>query len=243
METPIPTSGLDDPNQNPPIAAQILEKVSPEDSKKSDAVFFFDRPRHSYQIVASQNGFIWAVADVYDRQSGLRIRVDNIWLAVLAQLKPHIHQVFDTRETKELPYFSEHELKDTERVVKCLRDMLGAKFGPEVTNFLLPRFSTTTIWDTGAAALILLGTNCQVQHHRRFGHPVAVDNHGPIRVMGSKKDWETLRLNFTKLNNRSQDLGSAILRLFAMLDNLLRSGTQYEYPMPYVAADAADPLR
>ncbi|KAF5694515.1 hypothetical protein FDENT_1127 [Fusarium denticulatum] len=242
MDAPIPTSYLDDPKENPRIAAQILEKVSPEDFKKSDGVFFFDRPRSSSQILASQNGFIWAVADVYDRQSGLRIRVDNIWLAVLAQLKPHIHEVFPTREVNELPYFLEPELKDTNRTVKCLCDMLGARFGDQVTKILFPRFSTTTSWDTGAAALILLGTNCQVQRHRRFGQPVAVDNHGPIRVMGSKEDWEILRQNFAELKDRSRDLGFAISRLSAMLDNLLRSGKQYNFPRPYVTADAADPL-
>ncbi|KAF5603519.1 hypothetical protein FPCIR_1260 [Fusarium pseudocircinatum] len=242
MDAPIPTSYLHDPKENPRIAAQILDKVSPEDSKKSDGAFLFDCERYSSHIVASQNGFIWAVADVFDRQSGLRIRVDNIWLAVLAQLKPHIYEVFPTRVLNELPCFLGHELIDSVSTVKCLSDMLRARFGDLVTNILLPRFSTTTRYDTGAAALILLGTNCQVQHYRRFGQPVAVTNHGPIRVIGSKEDWETLRRNFAELKDRSRDLEFAILRLSTMLDNLLRSGKQYNFPWPYVTADAANPL-
>ncbi|CZR48592.1 uncharacterized protein FPRO_04084 [Fusarium proliferatum ET1] len=222
MDTPIQTTNLNDPKVAAIRGAEILQRISPDDYKKSDGVFNLHLEGDPSQIVASQNGFIWAAADVFDRQSGLIFSVDHIWLAVLAQLKSYIYQVFQPRQTQEIPSFLNEQLRDKKALVNSLCDMVLKKFGLEAAKLLLPRFSTTAESETGAAALILLGTNYQVQHHRKFNMPVAAYNRGAIIIAGGREDWYKLRRNFEDLRNLSTELAVAISHHLMFLDNLLR---------------------
>ncbi|KAF4959550.1 hypothetical protein FGADI_1617 [Fusarium gaditjirri] len=217
----VPTLTLDSRN----IAyhgGKLLEKISPADSRKNDGVFRISFYRHATQTIASQNGFIWAAAEAFDRQSGVIIRVDDIWLAVLAQLKPFIYQAVWPLILQYIPNFTRAELNDTQVVAERLCNVVNAMFGPKIANILIRHFSTTTATDSGAAALIMLGRDCQVQHHRRFDKPLEPDNRAPIIVVGDTKDWNTLRETFAILRTWSPELEKLISHHSKFLDEMLQ---------------------
>ncbi|KAF5557192.1 DUF4419 domain-containing protein [Fusarium phyllophilum] len=236
----VPTWELNDQN----IAyhgGQLLDKISPADNAKSAGVFTINFFNHTAETIDSQNGFIWALAEYFDKHTGLIIRVDDIWLAALALLKPHICEVFHTRQTQKIPTFTRAQLKDTKEVVDCLTDMVKATFGDQVANLLLPRFSTTFQADSGAAALILLGTNCQPHHCRRFEKPREPNDRSPIFVSVRGDDWLKLQETFAKLRNHSRRMDDLIWRLSSFVDEMRRAGWQSNGTPSQLTADKRNP--
>ncbi|KAK2692119.1 hypothetical protein QWA68_009046 [Fusarium oxysporum] len=219
---------------------QLLEKISPVDSRKSDGVFKINFHRNAFQTVASQNGFIWAAAEIYDRNTGLNIRVDNIWLAILAQLKPYIYQTVRPQAKQDILTFTRAELNNPDLAAKRLSDMVEARIGPQVTNVLMPHFSTTTHTDSGAAALILLGTHCKAQPHRIFMKPKETYDRKTMVVVGDTADWEKLRQSFATIRTWSPDLEAMVSRHSSLLDKMLRAGNQFDHPVPQIAAHHRD---
>ncbi|KAF5261919.1 hypothetical protein FOXYS1_7384 [Fusarium oxysporum] len=212
---------------------QLLEKISPVDSRKSDGVFKINFHRNAFQTVASQNGFIWAAAEIYDRNTGLNIRVDNIWLAILAQLKPYIYQAVRPQAKQDILTFTRAELNNPDLVAKRLSDMVEARIGPQVTNVLMPHFSTTMHTDSGAAALILLGTHCKAQPHRIFMKPKKTYDRKTMVVVGDTADWEKLRQSFATIRTWSPDLEAMVSRHSSLLDKMLGAGYQFDHPSEF----------
>ncbi|PNP86439.1 hypothetical protein FNYG_00141 [Fusarium nygamai] len=110
----------------PPHADQFLAKISPYHYGQSDGITNIDILYLPPYIVGSQNGFIWAAAEVFDTHRGLVIRVDDIWLAILALLKPHIYEAFDPEEDIHVPKFTREQLNNWPLVKKFWDQMLEA---------------------------------------------------------------------------------------------------------------------
>ncbi|KAF5682513.1 hypothetical protein FCIRC_4947 [Fusarium circinatum] len=240
IDRAIPTKNLTDRN----VANDLLLRLSRADLEKSYGIIYINLLGIPPYIWPSQNGFIWAASEVFDKQRGLTIQVDHIWLAGLALMKPLLHEAFGLQEDQEIPAFTQDELKDEQRVANCLTDMVKVKFCPEVSDLLMPDFSTTTPQDSVAAALILLGTTCPGQNHRTFDQRLEPNDRKPIEVLGAKADWKKLQETFLKLSLECQDtrrLADMIWRLDDFVDKLLRAGYQLEYPAPRLTANELNP--
>ncbi|KAF5713668.1 hypothetical protein FGLOB1_3886 [Fusarium globosum] len=236
MDTPIAIPSLNDPNVALHFGAQLLERISPDDYVKSDGVCNLHYAPDASHIVPSQNGFIWAAADTHDRNTGLSIQVDNIWLAILAQLKPFILGAFRIQEAQKIPDFTLPELRNPHMVAERLRGMVGTTFGPQPASVLMPDFSTTTPTYTGAAALILLGKHCQVQHHRVFSPPRDIYERQHQQVHGDAADWNKLREKLGTIQTWSPAFKPMIEGHVSFLDDMLATGNQFYKPAPHVAA-------
>jgi hypothetical protein len=217
---------------------KLLETLSPADRAKSDGVFAFQYFKDTAHVIDSQNGFIGAAAHVFDRQACLLIRADDIWLAALALMKPHM--TLHTWQTP-IPSFTLAQIMDVTLVAGCLIDTVKAKFGNQVANTLIPRFSTTFAVDSAAAALILLGTNCQGNHPRQFGMALRRHDRLPIWVSGREGDWIQLQQTFQNLRHRSQQLDEIIDQFTSFVGDLRRAGRQFNGPPFYLAADKLNP--
>ncbi|KAF5653494.1 hypothetical protein F25303_2201 [Fusarium sp. NRRL 25303] len=220
----------------------LLKEISPTDSAKCSHVFKVDFFKPTAKTIASRNGFISAAAEVFDKKTGLLIRVDDIWLAVLALLKPHICQVFHPQQTPESLSFTRAELNDKKELNKRLCAMVDAKFGTEVAKILMPHFSTAFLTDSVAAALILLGTNCQSQYHRKLEKPMKPNDRGPIVVWECEEDWKTLRETLAKLGNKSRQLDDIIYLLNGFMDKLRGAGySNFRYGYHNIAFNVLNP--
>ncbi|KAF4426529.1 hypothetical protein FACUT_9839 [Fusarium acutatum] len=244
MDAPILTTNLNDPNYQR-VGGRLLKKISPEDSEKSDGVIKILLHHLSRHTVASQNGFIWAAAETYDRSTSLIIRVDNIWLAILAQLKPFIDEAFrilgqPVNAAPPVPAFTPRQLDDPELVAERLWDMVGAKLNPQSARVLMPDFSTTLHTDSVGAALILVGTQCKVQHHRVFSSPRKPWHRLDQELHGDTADWDKLRERFRIIRNWSRKLKEITSDHRSLLDRMLEAGCQFQEPIPHVAADYLD---
>ncbi|KAI1036514.1 hypothetical protein LB503_003305 [Fusarium chuoi] len=236
MDTPMPIPSLNDPNVALHFGAQLLARISPDDYVKSDAVFNLHYEPDAYNIVPSQNGFIWAATDTHDRNIGLVIQVDNIWLAILTQLKPFILGALRLQEAQKIPEFTLPELENPHMVAKRLRAMVGTTFGSEPASVLMPDFSTTTCGYTGAASLILLGKQCKVHYHRVFSTPRGTYERQHQQVHGDAADWNKLREKLGTIQTWSPELKPMIEGHVSFLRDMLATGNQYYKPVPHVAA-------
>ncbi|KAF5618601.1 hypothetical protein F52700_12121 [Fusarium sp. NRRL 52700] len=223
------------------VADDVLRQLSSADKEKNHAVINIHLLQIPSHIVPSQNGFIWAALEIFSRQRRLTIRVDDIWLAVLALLKPLIHEAFNPQGDQGFAICTREELNDTEGMSVFLSGMLLKRFGNDAFDLLMPTFSTSVDTDFGAAALILLGKDCPAQFHRKIEKRLKPKDRGPIEVLGAKQDWEKLRERFSKLSARSQDLQGLISHLNAFLDKMLQAGYQVEYPVHRLSANEQNP--
>ncbi|KAG9506296.1 hypothetical protein J7337_003278 [Fusarium musae] len=225
----ISTTILKDGMSGPQYADIFLKNISPYDYAQSDGItnidIFFLPPR----IVGSQNGFISAAAEVFDTNRALVIRVDDIWLAILALLKPDIYKALDREVDMEIPKFTREQLNDWPLVVRCLCEMAKSRFGPEDYDLLMPKFSTTTETHSGAAALILLGSDCPAQAHRKLEKRLHPDYRGAMAVNGARTDLEKMRNSILRLSTRFPKLEHTLFRLDNFVDRLLRAGFQKEF--------------
>ncbi|KAF5986332.1 hypothetical protein FCOIX_1609 [Fusarium coicis] len=218
--------------------SRLLETLSPADRAKCDVVLWIEFSKSTAHVIDSQNGFIGAAAHVFDRQACLLIRADDIWLAALALLKPHM--TLHTLQAP-IPSFTSAQIMDVTVVADCLIATVKAKFGEQVANTLIPRFSTTFAVDSGAAALILLGTNCQGHHPRQFGMALRRHDRLPIWVSGREGDWVQLQQTFENLRHRSQQVDEVLDQLSSFVADLRRAGRQFNGPTFYLAADKLNP--
>ncbi|KAF5990081.1 hypothetical protein FBULB1_277 [Fusarium bulbicola] len=144
----------------PRVGDKILQQVFENQNINSGGVFRIELFHHSPEIVPCHNGFIWAATEIYDGNSQLTIRVDDIWLAILAQLKPEMAEFRKTQNQYNTAIFTTEQLNNSAQVAQRLSDTVKKRFDDEKRQVLMPHFSTTTPEDTTSAALLLLGAPC-----------------------------------------------------------------------------------
>ena len=151
----------------------------------------------SSSVVPNENGFAHTVIRAWQQDLHLRLRPDDVWLAILTQfsffvngnaeaLRPlfvaHEDQpelVFDARpaslETVDLDFVAQQLAV---MVKESLKD-------PEVATTLLPNFTTTTPHDRGTAAMVFLGTMKEY-----FSYGILIGCSFPsVTLLGERSDW------------------------------------------------------
>ncbi|KAF6800961.1 hypothetical protein CMUS01_15528 [Colletotrichum musicola] len=116
----------------------------------------------------SENGFVWAAYQAYSHHHHLTIRPENIWFAILTQLSFYIN----ANAEKLRHIFVDHKGKKELEVIDR-RPMDSADFGilaermthmiarnvkdPELCDWVMPSFSTTTATDRVVGSILLTG--------------------------------------------------------------------------------------
>ncbi|KAF5253582.1 hypothetical protein FANTH_1509 [Fusarium anthophilum] len=224
------------------IGNGFLLRLSRAAFNKSQGVIYFHMYRDIRQVIASQHGLIWTATQVYDNDPAITIRVDNIWLAILAQLKP---QIFTHRQAFAINYtevFTQTDLDDQNVVADRLSARVRAKLGDHVAGILLPHFSETTPLDTTSAALLLLGEYCPTRPHRTLG-PKVTHSFQNALIGGARADWQLMRTKFEAIGLWSKELKTMVKRHSSFLDRMERDGLQHQHQdwASYVSSDITVP--
>ncbi|TBU57574.1 hypothetical protein BD310DRAFT_880490 [Dichomitus squalens] len=174
---------------------------------------------------SNKNGFVHTVVEAHGRHHHLRIRPDDVWIAILSQLSFYVNKHAD--ELRE--YFVAHEGKkelwvyavgtrytvDFGRLARQMSDQIHQHVVDKtLVEWILPDFTTSTTNDTTICAILLMST---LQAYFSYGIGI-ICGIPSVTLEGEKADWERLY----KRLDRLPELGEEPEQWAAMLRPILR---------------------
>jgi hypothetical protein len=149
-------------------------------------------------VVASRNGFVDTVIEAYSNHQALVIRPDDVWTTILTQFSLFVNGEGRTEQLRHM--FVAHEGKK-----KLIVEMEGTRdtvdFGaaariftekihehvvdPELREWCLPSFSTTTANDTIVASVVMMATlKSYFEYEMMLGCGIP-----RVTLLGTPDDW------------------------------------------------------
>ncbi|KAL8756547.1 MAG: hypothetical protein Q9184_004461 [Pyrenodesmia sp. 2 TL-2023] len=152
------------------------------------------------------NGFVRACHLAYSKHHHLTLRPEDIWFAILSQLSFHINahaeelrSFFVAHEGREeLEVFGIGTIKTVDfgpLAVRMTKEMDKHIVDPDMRQWILPDFSTTTHTDTVTAAVLMMGA---MQEY--FSYKMTLCCGIPsVTLLGEKDDWIKIQHRLEKL--------------------------------------------
>lgn len=153
-----------------------------------------------FSIVGNKNGFVHTVIRAWQQDLHLRIRPDDVWLAILTQFSffvnknaealRHLFVSHQGRQevdvTVDVPSVRGLRAVDVGAVAQRLAAMVKERLvDPNIADTLLPTFTTTTPHDRDVAAIVFLGvTQEYFRSGMRFGCGLP-----SVTLLGERSDW------------------------------------------------------
>ena len=156
-------------------------------------------------LIEAPYGFVSAVLDAYGSHQHLRIRPDDVWLAILAQFSAYVSGHADELRHK----FVNHEGQKGLRLevsdlsagsiaafARLMLDEIGKNIkDSSLVDWFLPSFSTSTENDQISASAMAMGT-----FQKYFKYTLGILCGIPlVTMMGSVEDWKQLREKVKRL--------------------------------------------
>ncbi|CAI7616795.1 unnamed protein product [Penicillium viridicatum] len=201
-------------------AKELFEQSCPKEhinSKRLIGKSFIEDLFDTTHISASENGFVWAVFHAYSHHHNLVLRPEDVWFAILSQLsffvithseelrhlfvshKDTVHLEIITNETMDTVDFGEMALTMSELIEKRV-------VNPDLRNWIMPAFTTTTASDEVVAAIIMVGSM------QKCGIP-------SVTLLGEREDWSLMVTKLAQLTH----LGDEPARFAQLLRPVLNS--------------------
>ncbi|OKL56803.1 hypothetical protein UA08_07778 [Talaromyces atroroseus] len=208
-------------------AEKLLKESSPKDYRRCQNIIQSSFSRSQFRqshISASTNGFVWAVFHAYSSHHNLTIRPEDVWFSILTQLS-----FFVNAHAEELrPFFVAHEGQKQLEVIEN-GSMDYADFGalavrmtklieknvvdPDLRDWIMPSFSTTTESDTVVAAILMMGSL-----QKYFSYAMTLICGIPsVTLLGEREDWLSMVQKLEKL----KQLGNEPARFAQLLRPIL----------------------
>ncbi|KAM6504113.1 protein of unknown function (DUF4419) domain containing protein [Amanita muscaria] len=163
-------------------------------------------------VIRQPNGFVHTVIEAYNGHRALIIRPDDVWLAILVQFN------FFVNGNAELlrKHFVSHEGKE-ELIVQTSGNRYTVDFAemsrkmtqlmqtrivdPDLQDWVMPTFSTTTIRDTTVYAMVMMAA---LKKYFSYGLRLACGI-PQVTLEGTKEDWESLLSRLAKLKGYGRE--------------------------------------
>jgi hypothetical protein len=181
-------------------------------------------------IIPSNNGFVKAAWEAYSKHYHLTIRPDDIWFAILSQLNFYINKnAEDLRD-----HFVAHEGKK-ELIIEDVGTIDTFDFGlfarrmtaliqqnvkdPNLRDWIIPKFSTTTVDDLTTAAVLMMGSlQAYFAMTCRLGCGLP-----SVTLLGQREDYENILSRLDKLEELGPEPTDWAGLLRPILRNLIAS--------------------
>lgn len=187
-------------------------------------LLFASTPAEESVSAALSNSFIGAIYAAYSSHYALRIRPDDVWLAIVLAWAGYV----DAHAEEMRALFVSHEGRKTitvlgttmgEHMVEKLSAAVNAELNEGARGFVEPHFSTTTPKDGFVARAALLGA---VQ--KFFGYRVMLMCGIPkVIMMGAPQDWRALRAKIEDMGARWPALQGWASILLPIADEFIAS--------------------
>ena len=157
-------------------------------------------------IFPEGNGFVQAAISAYSNHRHLSLRPDDVWLAVLTQLSLYINANAETLRGKFVAHKGQKDLE-----IWAIGNIHSVDFGfiayrmgleiqkhavdPELREWVMPNFSTTTTHDRIVASIVFMGAM-----QKYFNYMCALACGLPsVTLQGERADWQKLLNRLEKL--------------------------------------------
>lgn len=221
-----PATAWDQPKAS--SADELLQGAAPRQHQRCKALVQTSFVRSHFRtghITPSKNGFVWAAFHAYSHHHHLYIRPEDVWFAILTQISffinahaEELRSLFVAHEgQKELE--AVHDVADFAFLAVQMGDIIGQNvLDPELKEWILPAFSTTTDSDRVVGAILFMGAM-----QKYFSYRMCVCCGLPsVTLLGCVEDWEAILNRLDKLDL----LGDEPRRFATMLRPILRRMVQ-----------------
>lgn len=211
------------PKHSSPVASDkdLLRASCPKEFKQCQSIIqssFFRNIGYETAIYSSENGFLRAAVDAYNRHHHLVLRPEDVWFAILTQLSHFVNQnaeavrdIFVEHEgQKELHVYDDDGSRDFGEMAKKMTGVIEGNTKDEsFREWLMPDFSTSTDTDKVVASIIMMGTL-----QKYFSYTAHLSCGLPsVTLLGIKADWESILVRL----DRIPQLGSEPTRWYSLL--------------------------
>ncbi|EIW74183.1 hypothetical protein CONPUDRAFT_170209 [Coniophora puteana RWD-64-598 SS2] len=166
----------------------------------------FGREIDIANIIPQKNGFVHAAIEAYSHHRALVVRPDDVWLSILTQFSVYVNAHAEELRSSFVAHQGKKEL-----VVSAGGDRYSVDFGdmarqmtgllhknlvdPELRDWILPIFSTTTITDSTVASIVMMAT-MKKYFSFKFSLICGIPQ---VIIDGTKDDWEAILARAEKL--------------------------------------------
>ncbi|EFX05483.1 hypothetical protein CMQ_3552 [Grosmannia clavigera kw1407] len=176
-------------------------------------------------ISPSINGFVYSMIHAYSNHHTVSIRPEDVWFAILSQLSFYInahaeelrsffvaHEGRKQLEVVEIGALENVDMsKMTERMTELIQNNI---VDPELREWIMPTFSTTTDSDRVVASILMMGS-LQAYFEYRFSICCGMPS---VTLLGERDDWNKILERVDKM----AQLGDEPTRFVALLKPVLR---------------------
>ncbi|KAI0738923.1 hypothetical protein C8Q80DRAFT_1275134 [Daedaleopsis nitida] len=180
----------------PKTPFSFLQAISEDISTKVAGVYQSSVTKADLpNLVPFSNGFVHAAVQAYGSHRHLRIRPDDVWLAILTQLSFYVNaHAEDLRQ-----YFVSHEgqkaLKvymkelDFAKITRQFAQLIHENVADStLVEWILPDFSTTTLTDRTICSVVMMAT---LKAYFSYGIGI-VCGIPSVTLEGTKADWQEI---------------------------------------------------
>ena len=171
----------------------------------------FNQPGQNF-IYSSSNGFVKGTIEAYNQHHHLVIRPEDVWFAILTQFSSYVNAHSEELRDKFVAHEGQKELE-----IKMVGTRYSVDFGwfaeemgrlleknvvdPELREWILPSFTTTTREDSVVASVLMMGTL-----QKYFSYSCCIMCGLPsVTLLGTEGDWENILLRLEKLKTYGKE--------------------------------------
>ncbi|KAJ7238166.1 hypothetical protein C8J57DRAFT_1439087 [Mycena rebaudengoi] len=192
-------------SQNRYKNAEVLQ-FSLSNSSSEEGSYGRDFTAKISNLVPKGNGFVDTVISAYSQHHALIIRPDDVWLSILVQFNFFVNANTELLRGNSVAHEGKKHL-----VVSGVGTRYSIDFGamsremvglmeknivdPKLHDWILPNFSTTTITDTTASAVIMMAT-LKIYFSYEFYLTCGIPR---VTLEGEKSDWANILGRLEKL--------------------------------------------
>lgn len=205
-------------------AEELLQGAAPREHQHCETLVQTSFVRSQFRtghITPSTNGSVWAAYYAYSHHHHLCIRPEDVWFAILTQISYFINAHAEELRSHFVAHEGQKELESIHQIADFaflavqMGDIIGENvLDPELKDWVLPAFSTTTDSDRVVGSILFMGAM-----QKYFSYGFTVDCGLPsVTLLGSVEDWANILHRLDKLDL----LGDEPRQFAAMLRPILR---------------------
>ncbi|KAK4543076.1 hypothetical protein LTR36_005853 [Oleoguttula mirabilis] len=211
----------------PHLANSIYRRDGDYDAKSARDILTSGDPQKHGEIIqssfpdgapgktfsADKNGFVSAAISAYSSHRHLKIRPEDVWLAILTQLSSYVNAHAEELRGSFVAHEGKKELRivyssGTRYTVDCAD--FATKIGvmiqdnvvdPELRQWIMPAFSTTTEHDVAVASIVMMAS---MQKYFSYGMDILCGLPS-VTLLGEKADYELILARLDKLRSYGKE--------------------------------------
>ena len=187
-----------DPAKDGGWGAQTNKKRGPE--TRSILRSSFEGAEGTAKIIPHQNGLVMGIIQAFQQDLHLVLRPDDVWLCILSQFSMFVNGKAEELRSQFVAHEGKKKLEVDVTPESLWQVELGKVFGkftdliqqnvldPQLQEWIMPNFTTTTAKDKSVAAVVMMAT---MKHYFEYvmlcgcGFP-------SVTLLGEKSDWEVI---------------------------------------------------